>query len=608
MIRKNIDVMNKVDEILNEEMEEETKEEKVIVEEPKVIPHKKYTSPVLVYALGGLGEVGKNTYCVENDNDLIIIDAGVRFPEDELVGVDYVIPSYKHLKDVNQKIRALFITHGHEDHIGAVPFLIKSVNVPVIYAPKLACALIRQKILDQKIKTSVKLVEYNDTSVVTAGSFKVSFFRVTHSIPDSYGICIDTSEGRIVTTGDFKIDLTPVGPDIELHRISTTGEEGVDLLLADSTNAEKEGWTPSEKNVLNAINDIFDRAHGRLIISTFSSNVSRIQQILDCALKHDRKCIIVGRSMVTAVDCARKFGYIRFPDSYFKDVSDLKTLKDSEILILCTGSQGEAMAALNRIANGTFKGISVSFGDTVVFSSSPIPGNGSSIAKVVNQLTRMGANVITNQIIKDIHSSGHPSRLELKMNLKLFKPRYFMPAHGEYHMLKLHGDIAKELGMPDENVFILANGDTLVLKDHKVIQGERLQAEDVYIDGYDVNGVSTAVIRDRKILHDDGMVSVLVLLDSKNSRLISPPRVNTVGFVSYGKYENHLTRHAATMVEEGLNELFNSKHVTFNDIKNTVRSIVSKYYFRKTQRNPMIIPLVLDKRENLPSSRKNKLQ
>lgn len=556
-------------------------------------------NPILIYALGGLGEVGKNMYCLESDKDLVIIDAGVRFPEDDLVGVDYVIPSYSHLKDVNQKIRALVITHGHEDHIGAVPFLIKTVNVPVIYAPKLACALIRQKIEDQKIKTSVKLVEYNQDSKLRIGEFDVSFFRVTHSIPDSFGVCIDTSEGRVCTTGDFKIDLTPVGPDVELHKIARLGEEGVDLLLADSTNAEKDGWTPSEKNVLNALNDIFDKASGRLIISTFSSNVSRIQQVLDCALKHNRKAIIVGRSMVTAVDCARKFGYIKFPDAYFKEVADLPSMKDSETLILCTGSQGEAMAALNRIANGDFKGINISVGDTVVFSSSPIPGNGVSISKVVNKLTRMGADVITNSIMKDIHSSGHPSRQELKMNLKLFKPKYFMPAHGEYHMLKLHGDIAHELGMDRKNIFILANGDTLVLKNHEITEGERFQAEDVYIDGYDINGVSTAVIRDRKILHDDGMVSVLVFLDSKNSKLIASPRVNTVGFVSYGKYEDHLTRHASILVEEGLNTLFKSKHVTFNDIKNTVRSVVSKYYFRKTQRNPMIIPLILDKRINM---------
>lgn len=554
-----------------------------------------FDSPVKIYALGGLGEVGKNTYCVESDNDLIILDAGVKFPEDNLVGVDYVIPNYQHLKDNQQKIRALFITHGHEDHIGGIPFLVKSVKIPVIYAPKLAAALIRQKLEDQKIKEKVKIVEYDETSVFTAGEFKVSFVRVTHSIPDSFGIVVDTKEGRIVDTGDFKIDLTPVDKDIEIHKIAEIGVEGVDLLLADSTNAEKEGWTPSEKNVLDSINEIFDKAPGRLIISTFSSNISRIQQIVDCTLKHNRKIVIVGRSMINTVEISLKLGYIKIPQSMIKDVDQMKELKPSETVLLCTGSQGEPMAALSRIANGMFKGLSIDPGDTVVFSSSPIPGNGASISRIVNQLTRRGANVITNSIFVDIHSSGHPSRQELRMNLKLYNPKYFMPAHGEYHMLKLHGDIAHSLGIPQENIFILGNGDTLLLKNHEIIDGDRIMAEDVYIDGYDINGVSTAVINDRKILQDDGMVSVLLVINSKENKLVCDPKVVTVGFVSYGKYEDHLTRHAALQVKEALNELFASKKVTFNDIKNTVRSVVSKYYFRKTQRSPMIIPLVMNR-------------
>lgn len=554
-----------------------------------------FNNPIKIYALGGLGEVGKNTYCIESVNDLIILDAGVKFPEDDLVGVDYVIPNYQHLKDNQSKIRALFITHGHEDHIGAIPFLVKSVKIPVIYAPKLACALIKQKLDDQKIKEKVKLVEYDQDSVITAGCFKVSFIRVTHSIPDSFGICVDTPEGRIVDTGDFKLDLTPVGPDFELHKMSKLGEEGVDLLLADSTNAEKEGWTPSEKNVLDSINEIFDKAPSRLIISTFSSNISRIQQIVDCTIKHNRKIVIVGRSMINTVDIALRFGYIKIPSAMIRDVDTMGDLKENETVILCTGSQGEPMAALSRIANGTFKNLRILPGDTVVFSSSPIPGNGASIAKIVNQLTRLGANVITNSVFADLHSSGHPSRQELRMNLKLYNPKYFMPAHGEYHMLKLHGDIAKSIGIPSENIFIMGNGDTLLLKDHKIVDGDRVTAEDVFIDGYDVNGVSTAVIRDRKIIQDDGMVSVMLVIDSKQSKLMCDPKVITVGFVSYGKYEDHLTRHASMYLKEALNELFRSKKVTFNDIKNTVRSVVSKYFFRKTQRNPMIIPLVMNK-------------
>ena len=554
-----------------------------------------FDSPVKIYALGGLGEVGKNTYCIESDNDLIILDAGVKFPEDNLVGVDYVIPNYQHLKDNQMKIRALFITHGHEDHIGGIPFLIKSVKIPVIYAPKLAAALIRQKLEDQKIKEKVKIVEYDDDSHIQAGEFKVSFVRVTHSIPDSFGIVVDTKEGRIVNTGDFKIDLTPVGKDIELHKISAIGQEGVDLLLADSTNAEKEGWTPSERNVINSINEIFDKAMGRLIISTFSSNISRIQQIVNCTLKHKRKICIIGRSMINTVDCARRFGYIKIPDSCIVDTSDLRSIKDRDLVILCTGSQGEPMAALSRIANGTLKEIRIVPGDTVVFSSSPIPGNGHSISKVVNQLTRCGADVITNSIFNEIHSSGHPSRQELKMNLKLLNPKYFMPAHGEYHMLKLHADIAVELGMSRDHIFVLGNGDSLILEDHTITEGDRVTAEDVYIDGNDITGVSTAVIRDRKILQDDGMVGVLITLNSKENKLAYPPKVITIGFVSYGEYENHLTRHASMLVDEALKEVFASKRVTFNDIKNTIRSVVSKYYYRKTQRSPMIIPLIMNK-------------
>jgi len=549
---------------------------------------------IKIYALGGLCEVGKNTYCLESNNHLIIIDAGVKFPEDDLVGVDYVIPSYQHLKDNQSKLRALFITHGHEDHIGAVPFLVKSVKIPVIYAPKLAAALIRQKLVDQKVREKVNIVEYDENSVIEIGDFKVSFFRVTHSIPDSFGMCVDTTEGRIVTTGDFKIDLTPVGPDIEIHKMAQIGEDGVDLLLADSTNAEKDGWTPSEKNVLNSINEVFDNAYGRLIISTFSSNISRIQQIVDCTLRHNRKIFIIGRSMVNAVDISRKFGYIKIPDSCIIDANQIKYLKDDQLVILCTGSQGEPMAALSRIANGNLKEIKIQPGDTVVFSSSPIPGNGLSISRVVNKLTRAGASVITNSIFNDIHSSGHPSRQELRMNLKLFKPKYFMPAHGEYHMLKLHGALAESMGMSKDNIFIMENGDSLILENHKIYEGERVPAEDVYIDGFDINGVSTAVIRDRKILQDDGLIYVTICLNSLENKIDYPVKINTLGFMTKSAFEDHLARHAASQIENALNEMFDSKKVTFNDIKNTVRAVAARYYYRKTQRTPMIVPLILN--------------
>ncbi len=550
------------------------------------------SSPVQIYALGGLCEVGKNTYCIESEKDLILIDAGVMFPGADLPGIDYVIPDYTHLKNNRTKIKALFITHGHEDHIGAIPFLVQSVYIPVIYAPKLAASLIRNKLQEHRIKENVKIVEYNEDSVITAGDFKVQFFQVTHSIPDSFGICIDTPEGRIVTTGDFKVDLTPVGPDINLTKMALLGKEGIDLLLSDSTNAEKEGYTASEKNVISSINDVFAKAPGRLIVSTFSSNISRIQQIVEACVKYKKKIVILGRSMENAVSAARSFGYIKIPDASLVNVDDVKTITPSETVILCTGSQGEPMAALSRIANGEHKNVKIIPGDTVVFSSSPIPGNAAFINKVINQLTRVGANVLTNSVFYSLHSSGHPSKQELRIVLKLFKPKYFMPVHGEYRMLRIHSDIAVSLGMPRDHTFIMANGDSLYLKNHEITEGPRVQADDIYIDGRDINGLNTSVIHDRKILADDGMVAVLVVLDSRNNRLMTKPAIYTRGFVHLTT--SNVVEKAQGKIEIALNELMKSK-VTFAEIKNTIKNTLAQYLFRKTQRNPYIIPVIMNK-------------
>ena len=550
------------------------------------------SSPVQVFALGGLGEVGKNTYCIENEKTLIIIDAGVRFPEEDLPGVDYVIPDYTYLRNNRSKIKALIITHGHEDHIGGIPFLIQTVHIPVIYAPRLAAALIKHKLEEGRIKEQVKIIEYNADSMIKIDDFNVQFFHVTHSIPDAFGVCVDTPEGRIVTTGDFKIDLTPIGPDIDLGKMARLGTEGIDLLLSDSTNAEIEGYTPSERNVVSSINEIFSKATGRLIISTFSSNISRIQQIVEAAVNHKKKIVIIGRSMENAVSTSREFGYIHIPDANLVDIEDIRTLKAEETVVLCTGSQGEPMAALARIANGEHKQLHVIPGDTVVFSSSPIPGNGMSIDRVVNALTRAGANVLTNSVFYNLHSSGHPARQELRIALKLFNPHYFMPVHGEYRMLRLHADIAVSLGLPRDHTFICANGDTVVLRRGVCSQGPRVQADDIYIDGNDINGLSTAVIRDRKVLADDGMVSVLVAIDSRQNKLLTTPKISTRGFVYVSS--GHLISHAERRVNDALEELMKGK-VTFGEIKNTIRSTVGKYLFLKTQRNPMIIPVIMNK-------------
>ena len=366
------------------------------------------SEPVYIYALGGLCEVGKNTYCIENEKNIIVIDAGVRFPEANLPGVNYVIPDYTRLKNNQRKIKALFITHGHEDHIGGIPFLLQTLYIPVIYAPKLAAALIKHKLDDMRIKTPVEIIVYDEDDVISCGDFTVSFFHVTHSIPDSYGICVDTPQGRVVHTGDFKIDLTPVGDNINLSKIAMIGLSGVDLLLSDSTNAEIEGYTPSEKNVYQSIYDIFDTAIGRILFSTFSSNISRIQQIVQAAIEHDRYITVIGRSMETVINIARDFGYIKVPDRYIVPVSDINQYKPNQICVLCTGSQGEPMAALSKIANGDNPHMRINPGDTVVFSSSAIPGNGVLIDRVVNKIAHQGANVLTNTILKDVHSSGHP--------------------------------------------------------------------------------------------------------------------------------------------------------------------------------------------------------
>lgn len=556
----------------------------------------KLPNPVSVYALGGLGEVGKNTYVVEDDKALIMIDAGVRFPEEDLPGVDYVIPDYTYLKNNRLRFKALFITHGHEDHIGGIPFLLRTVSIPVIYAPKLAAALIRHKLKDMRIKEPVKIVEYEEDDVFTINNFQVSFFHVTHSIPDSFGIAIDTPHGRIVTTGDFKIDLTPIGPDINLGRIASLGNEGVDLLLSDSTNAEVPGYTPSERDVISAINEIFANAEGRLIISTFSSNISRIQQIVEASVLYKKKVVIIGRSMNNVVRTSRELGYIKIPDANLVDVDDIRNYKSEELVILCTGSQGEPMAALSRIANGDHKTVTIQAGDTVVFSSSPIPGNGQSIDKVVNQLTRLGATVLTKSILYNIHSSGHPSQQELKIMLKLMKPKYFMPVHGEYRMLKIHTEIAHKLGVPTDNTFVCGNGETLVLDNHVVSRGTTIAAEDIYIDGNDINGVSNNVIIDRRNLSNDGMCTVLIVLDSRGNRLLTPPKLYTRGFISYAR-DNGLVVQGEARIKETIDQLFSSGKVSFGLIKSSVRTTLTRFFQTKTGRNPMIIPVIMNYNE-----------
>jgi ribonuclease J len=554
--------------------------------------------------LGGLGEVGKNLYCVENDNSLLIIDCGVMFPEDDMPGIDYVIPDFSHLKDNQEKIKGLVITHGHEDHIGGIPFLLQQVDIPVIYAPKIASALIRHKLEDDRITTKTKIVEYDGDDILRFGDFTCQFYHVTHSIPDSFGLFITTPQGTIVESGDFKIDLTPVDGDFDLSKLTRFGDQGIDLLMADSTNAEKEGYTPSERTVIQGINDVFSDASGRLLISTFSSNISRIEQIIETAMKYKRKIVVFGRSMESNIDAAREFGYIKVPDEYLADPEELKSLPPDQVCILCTGTQGEPMAVLSRIARGEHRFIHVLPGDTIVFSSSVIPGNTASINEVINQLTRLGASVITNSVLNNLHASGHASRQEMRLLQKLARPKYFMPIHGEYRMLKLHAGIACECGMSKDHTFVCENGDVLNLINHKVSRGSNVQADSIYIDGKTAVGLTTSVIKDRSTLINEGMVGVYLIIDPKANKLVYSPIVESEGFISSNK--KALQKKTGEIVGIEINRMLSSgQKVNYNELKATVRNVVGHYLYRESHRNPMVIPVILSYNPNLSFNNNN---
>ncbi len=547
----------------------------------------------LIYALGGLGEVGKNMYCFEHENEILIVDAGVRFPEDNLLGVDYVIPDYGYLVKNNRKRKVLVITHGHEDHIGGIPFLLKSVDIEAIYAPAFAVALINKKLEERKMLRSVKLIEINDRSSLKMNYFTCGFFNTTHSIPDSLGILINTPNGRIVTTGDFKFDLTPVGNNADYQVMAYMGQIGVDLLLSDSTNSGVEDFSISEKKVAQEILDIMKKTSGRLIVATFASNVYRVSQILEAAVACGRKVIIFGRSMENVVTIGRKMGKIKVGEQHFLSIDQLSTTPANKTCIVCTGSQGEPLAALSRIANGTHRYIKLIPGDTVIFSSSPIPGNGASVNQVVNKLFRAGANVLTKSVLTNLHTTGHASQEEQKLMLQLIKPKYFMPVHGEYKMLKQHKDTAIETGIPRENIFTCANGDVLILRDHKVYESSfRIPADDIYVDGNDISGVSTAVLKDRKILADNGLVAVIIAIDSKDNKVLCKPVIVSRGFV-FIKDSQGLLKEAEMIVYDALNEKMKQR-TTFSDLKNTVRGSLEPFLYNKTHRNPIVIPVIIN--------------
>ncbi|NMM52818.1 ribonuclease J [Paenibacillus aquistagni] len=547
---------------------------------------------LIIAALGGVNEIGKNMYVFQYNDDIVVIDCGSKFPDESLLGIDLIIPDVSYLLDNQDKVRALVVTHGHEDHIGGIPYLLKQIQMP-IYASRLTLGLIEIKLREHGLLRETKMTRIDANSTIELGAMTCSFFNTNHSIPDCLGVVMDTPEGTIVHTGDFKFDLTPANKQYpDLHRMSDIGKKGVYLLLSESTNAERPGFTPSEQLVGVHIEEAFNQAKQRVFISTFASNVNRLQQIVDAAVRTNRKICLLGRSMVNVVQVATELGYLTVPDGMILEPNEAAKLHPERMAVLCTGSQGEPMAALARLSNGSHRQMKIDAGDTVIIAASPIPGNERDVSRIIDNLYAMGAHIIYGSQ-SDLHVSGHGSQEELKLMLTLMKPKYFIPVHGEFRMLHQHRILAEAVGVRREHIFILNNGDVVESKNGVVRQSGQIQAGQILVDGLGIGDIGNIVLRDRRQLSADGILIIVITLSKTESKLISGPDTISRGFV-YVRDSEELIEEVNQIVVAIVNKMLEEHITQWNVMKKTLKDSLGQFLYSRTKRRPIILPIIIE--------------
>lgn len=546
-----------------------------------------------IIPLGGLLEIGKNITVFEYKDDIILVDCGLAFPEDDMLGIDIVIPDVSYLVKNQEKIRGLVVTHGHEDHIGSIPYLLKQINIP-IYATRLTLGLIEHKLDEHGLLKSSKTKIVNQGQTIELGTnFKVEFIRNTHSIPDSCSLAIHTPVGIVLHTGDFKVDHTPIdGQKIDIGRLASIGNKGVLALMSDSTNSERKGYSMSEKSVGEVFDKIFMNCTKRIVVATFSSNVHRVQQIVNSALKYNRKIAVCGRSMVNMIDTARKLGYIKVPDRMFIDVEMIKSYPDDKLVIITTGSQGETMSALTRMAAGEYKKVEITPNDLIIISASPIPGNEKEVSKVIDDLMKIGAEVVYNAL-EDIHVSGHACQEEQKLMMSLIRPKFFIPVHGEYRQLIAHRDTAKEMGINPEDIYIMTNGRVLELNENEAKLTGTVPFGKIMVDGIGVGDVGNVVLRDRQKLSEEGLIIIVITMDANTGTVVSGPDIISRGFV-YVKESENLMEEMKSLLRQEIGK-FEERNITdWTTIKTLLRDELKSYIHKKTKRDPMILPIIME--------------